>query len=368
MNFIKKLGLVVFVVVYSVVFAEHFLRIFKPQALIPRYIQASDFGIRANVPGAVYRHVTPEIDVEMAINSVGMRDDIEYAIEKPAGLCRVGIFGDSFFMSYEVSLQNSFAKVLEALLNQSGRRCEVLNFAVSGFGTAESILQLENFATNYNLDYAVLEWHHTDVADNFRSGLFRIDRNSEKLVPTTREYLPGVATREALMKYGVYRWLIQYSHLYTAGREKLATVVKGMIIDIKKTSTSLFAKEQQEPKKSKAAETEVTTAKPSYSLDSLLIDRFNTLASAQGITTILLDVPARTYDGDIESSFDHLRGDVAADIIVCSPYDKLTLLNRENVKLYFEQGHKHFTPVGYRALAEAATECMLSERANYKLN
>lgn len=364
MSIVKKIFLYLFVIVYGFAFAEYFIRIFEPQALIPRYIEASNYGIRANVPNAVYQHVTPEVDVRMTINSVGMRDNREFSLSKPEELCRVGIFGDSFFMSYEVSLEDSFAKALESELKSAGRNCEVLNFAVSGFGTAESIIQFENFAVNYDLDYAVLEWHHTDVADNFRSGLYRV--NNGDVIRHAEQYLPGVATRERLMQYGFYRWMIQYSHLYTAGREKLATIVKGMLVDIKKTSKSLFS--SSTPVQTPKAESVVNTKAKPAPLDLLLVNKFDKVAAEYGVKTVLLDVPARTFDGEIESSFDHLDGRERVMPLVCSPYQDLVKLNKQDVKLFFEQGHKHFTPVGYAALAKSASGCIVEGRSNYPDN
>lgn len=351
-----------FIPVYALIFAEHFLRIFDPQALIPRYIMGADYGIRANIPNAIYYHITPEIDVEMKINSQGLRAERDYALPKPEGLCRVGIFGDSFFMSYEVSFENSFGNQLELLLNKNGQNCEVLNFAVSGFGTAESIIQFEKVAKEFDLDYAVLEWHHTDVADNIRSGLFRIE--NEQIVRHSSTYLPGVKTREKLMEYALYRWMIQNSHLYTAGREKLAVFAKSVLVDIK---TKLGATRLPEQPSDNTAREKADPSRQEFSLDSLLIDNFNEIVSETGVTPILLDVPARTFNGEIESSYEHLSGRLRSEIIICSPYSDLVKLNAENTKLYFEQGHKHFTPVGYRTLADAAKHCILSKTSNYEL-
>ena len=116
----KKIVLALLLYAYSLFFGEWFLRLLNPQALLPRYIQAGDHGIRENIPNAEYRHWTPEIEVLMQTNRHGMRDYRDYTVKKPKGVCRVAIFGDSFFMGYEASFEDSFAGRLENDLKVGG--------------------------------------------------------------------------------------------------------------------------------------------------------------------------------------------------------------------------------------------------------
>lgn len=349
----KSASIVIFVTIYSLIFAELFVRIFDPQPLIPRYIMDSGFGIRGNIPNASYRHVTEEVDVEMRINSVGMRDDRNVSAQKEHDKCRVGIFGDSFFMSYEVSIEDSFAYRLEKMLSEAGHECEVLNFAVSGFGTAESIIQYENFARNYELNYAVLEWHHTDVDDNVRSALYKIE--GDQVLRAADEFLPGVATRQKLMSFAVYRWLIQYSHLYASVREKLALFVKALVVDINTVLTSSDELVVSQDLKNQAKPKE----EPHYTLHSLLVSKFISRAARDDVKTIVLDVPSKLFDGSLKSSFDYLKGNFSVQPNFCSPLSYLTELNERGTKIFFEKGHKHFTPKGYNALSQSASDCLI---------
>src|SRR5207342_2150916 len=49
------------------------------------------------------------------INSDGMRDR-EYPLQKPAGTVRIAVLGDSFAEAMQVSLEDSFPKLLEKSL------------------------------------------------------------------------------------------------------------------------------------------------------------------------------------------------------------------------------------------------------------
>ncbi len=336
---------------YSLVFAELFLRIFSPQAILPRYVTGSDIGIRKNVGNAVYWHYTPEIEVEMRINSAGIRSDREFPFEKPEGVCRIVILGDSFFMSYEVTLENSYGSRLETRLATLGHNCEVINLAVSGFGTAESLIQLQEVGLKYDPDFVVLEWHQTDPSDNLRSGLFALENN--QLVRKAASFLPAIETRDKLMEYSVYRWLIQNCHLYTAIRYNLAQFVKGILLKVKSAATS----EQQIAVNDNVNTTSnVLEQPPLVDLDSSLVNKIAEVAKTNNAKTLLLDIPWKRFDEKIVSSFDQLIGKTSADVLKLSPVADFEQLLTENVKLYYVKGHKHFTPVGYDVLARISAE------------
>lgn len=336
---------------YSLVFAELFLRIFSPQAILPRYVTGSDIGIRQNVANAVYWHYTPEIEVEMRINSAGIRSDREFPFEKPEGVCRIVILGDSFFMSYEVTLENSYGSRLEARLATLGHNCEVINLAVSGFGTTESLIQLQEVGLKYDPDFVVLEWHQTDPSDNLRSDLFAFENN--QLVRKSAAFLPAIETRDKLMEYGVYRWLIQNCHLYTAIRYNLAIFVKRILLQIKSAATldpAIAVNNDTNTDSSLLVQPRV------MNLDSSLVNKVAEVAKTNNAKTLLLDIPWERFDGKIVSSFDQLTGTTSVDVLKLSPVADFEQLLTENVKLYYVKGHKHFTPAGYDVLARISAE------------
>lgn len=347
MKYLKTTFKILALFVYAVVFLELFVRIFAPQAILPRYITKSDYGIRVNIPNASYWHFTPEVTVEMQTNSAGMRDHREYTVDKTPGTCRVVLLGDSFFMGYEAIYEDSFAFQLEQSLKNQGALCEILNFSVSGFGTAESLIQLQEVGIRYQPDFVVLEWHHTDPDDNRRSNLFKV--MNDELTRNAAEFLPGVDTQDKLMTFWIYRWASQYSHLYSAVRESVATSVKKLIVDVQKL---------RKTEKKAVGSSSDTKALPqnARTLDGLLIDEVAKLANSTGAKLVLADVPDQIANGEIRSSFRLLPQDVTAPVAKASPTKQLEALRDKWVLVFRQKGQKHLTPLGYKALADSVAE------------
>lgn len=101
------------------------------------------------------------------INSDGMRDS-EHALDKPPGTTRIAVLGDSFAEAMQVPQEQAFWAVLERELSACAqRRCEVLNFGVSGYGTAQELLMLRRRVWKYKPDIVLLAFFSgNDVRNN----------------------------------------------------------------------------------------------------------------------------------------------------------------------------------------------------------
>ena len=221
---LRRALLGVALVLYTLLFAELFIRVFDPQPVMPRYITGTAWGVRGNIPNARYWHHTPEVDVQYRINGQGMRADREFPLSKPPGTCRLGMFGDSFLFGLEVDIRDSFASRLEVRLKELGFPVEVLNFSVGGFGTAEMLQTYEQFGRKFDLDAVIFSWDISDLNDNVRSDLFRL--KAGKLERANTEYLPGVKIQDTLMQYRLYRLINDHSQLYTFVRDRSSLFMK----------------------------------------------------------------------------------------------------------------------------------------------
>ena len=110
--------------------------------------------------------------VRLRINAAGFRD-AEHALEKPAGSWRIAVLGDSMTEGREVTLAETFWKVMErrlaSCLGPAGPVPEVLNFAVNGYGTAQQTIVLEHHAWAYAPDVVLLAFFvGNDVWNNAR--------------------------------------------------------------------------------------------------------------------------------------------------------------------------------------------------------
>lgn len=107
------------------------------------------------------------------INSDGLRDR-EHPQPKPANTLRVAVLGDSFIEALQVPFEDSFCAVLDRELKScpalAGRNVEVINFGVSGYGTAQELLTLRSNVWQYAPDIVLLTvTTNNDISDNSRA-------------------------------------------------------------------------------------------------------------------------------------------------------------------------------------------------------
>lgn len=93
--------------------------------------------------------------------------------EKPPGTLRIAVLGDSFTEAFQVAAEQTFCAVLERELNDYAaldeQQFEVLNFGVSGYGTAQELLMLRHHVWAYSPDIVVLVFFAgNDVRNNSR--------------------------------------------------------------------------------------------------------------------------------------------------------------------------------------------------------
>lgn len=96
---------------------------------------------------------------EIRTNSAGFRDR-EHSLQKPNGVLRVAVLGDSYIEAFQVSQGEMFGSVLEEELNSrhfgGDRNVEVLSCGVSGFGTAQELLMLRHHVWQFDPDIVLL--------------------------------------------------------------------------------------------------------------------------------------------------------------------------------------------------------------------
>lgn len=104
----------------------------------------------------------------VTINGFGMRNR-EVTVAKPPHTLRIAVLGDSFMEGVQVADDEVFAAVLERELGacMPDKRIEVLNFGVSGFGTAQQLLLLQDRVWKFEPDIILLSFFAgNDIRDN----------------------------------------------------------------------------------------------------------------------------------------------------------------------------------------------------------
>lgn len=155
---VQNASIVLAAVLLGLTGVEATLRVFAPQAI---YAVKYCYLGWCHVPGVSFVHggESGEFVTSVRYNSRGLRDH-EYTEEKPAGVRRVLIFGDSFAEGLEVELEDLHAKRLERMLARRfpDRRVEVINFGVSAYDTAQEWWYFKTEGVRYRPDLVVVIW------------------------------------------------------------------------------------------------------------------------------------------------------------------------------------------------------------------
>jgi hypothetical protein len=167
---LAKLLLILFGFLLGAILAEIALRVVGYS--YPEFYsldQSRGYALRPRAEGW-YRK---EGEAYVRINSDGLRD-LEHALTKPPDTIRIAVVGDSYPEALAVSLDEAFwwvmGKKLEECGVSSGKRIEVLNFGVSGYGTAQELLTVREQVWKYSPDIVMLAvTTNNDIVDNLRA-------------------------------------------------------------------------------------------------------------------------------------------------------------------------------------------------------
>jgi hypothetical protein len=358
----RAIGRVLFAIAWTLFAAEWFLRIFAQQPLMPRNVTASDFGTRVNVPNSVYRQRTPEVNVQVRINSQGIRADYDIPLEKPPGVKRIVVLGDSYGMGYEVDLKDAFTTQMANILQAAGHKVEIVNLSVSGYGNAEELLMLEHRGFAFHPDLVLLAWQGTDLDDNIRCGLYAL--RDGKLVRDQASYLPGVRTRQVLDRVPGYNWVEANSQLYSFAREMTAFRVKAMLLALRGSEEPAVTQEHSAPDGPAAAQPGTRAAPPPLSypqlLTAALLKQVQDESKQHGAPLLMLNIPTWVSRTHFISLFPRAALDEAGRFDVVSPLD--VFAQHRGEKLYWERGHYHFTVAGCRLVGELLARHILDEQ------
>jgi hypothetical protein len=108
------------------------------------------------------------------INAQGLRDR-EHQVQKPAGIYRIAVLGDSYAEAMQVDVERTFWSLLPKRLEScgfaAGKRIETVNFGVSGYGTANELLTLRTRVWPYSPDMVLLAFFPGNDVRNNSKGL-----------------------------------------------------------------------------------------------------------------------------------------------------------------------------------------------------
>ena len=138
--------------------------------------------LRTRIPGnrSFLRHPDTGVRHPFFHNNLGLRQHRDFSAEDIENSVGIGFFGDSFTENRAMKAQFSFTEPLDYLLNigageRNGENINVLNFGVSGYAMAQSLLRYELLDFREALDHVFYVYYENDLMDDHASGLFRLD-------------------------------------------------------------------------------------------------------------------------------------------------------------------------------------------------
>ncbi len=166
--------------VAGLLLCEISLRLFYPKYrdLAERRVHQDARRLWANRPNERNWHGHPDISFAHSLNhnNLALRQNRDFTRADLTSAANVGVFGDSYVENRRMAAPYSFTEPLDYLLNQSGRRFNVLNFGVDAYGTGQSFLHYADFRYAEDLDYVVYAYYAgNDIQDLYDNGLFDLD-------------------------------------------------------------------------------------------------------------------------------------------------------------------------------------------------
>ena len=331
--------------------AEVVIRIVYPQPILPRFIESSTWGIRKVLSNVDAIHKTSEYSYHYRTNSQGFRGTKEYENVPPQDCFRIVVQGDSMTLGHGVKDNETYSYLLQEMFNKDGFRTEVINMAVSGFGTAEELIQFHEVAKKYKPDLVILGFFRNDLKNNAICGLFSVEEGV--LCRTEDDFIPGIYLRDRLYKIPGYPFFSQHSHLFTLFRNIASGIVKKRL-EKKISFHSIPVEETKKQDKGNATN-------QSLLLTKLLLEKFADDVTQTSAKLLIVDIVDKNLTSCFPMDFEH---DTNTRII--STYDALNRSRDEGRKPFYEND-SHPTAEGHRAIAACIYEALEDQWVKIKL-
>ena len=211
-RFWQKIAILVLAIFVSVVFFELLLRLTSAEPENLAKLKSSSLFLYENKPNAqfTYGGERGEFNIEIKINNYGFRDE-EFSKERPEGVYRIAVLGDSHEEALQVSLYDTWQKIMAAKLGQSlGIKVETYNFGISGYGTDQQWLTLKEKVWQFSPDLVILAFSPNDIGDTYKNKLVRLKEGKIDVI-SAQERAGGNFLGRLLRNTYVYHLVVKVS-------------------------------------------------------------------------------------------------------------------------------------------------------------
>jgi hypothetical protein len=328
--------------------------------LVPGLLPSGGYGSGRVHPGlgtsvhagpAVYNKVRR---LERVPNREGFMD-ADHARTKPAGVVRVGFFGDSYVESLQVPLEATFFRQL-ANAPLEGVAVEPLAFGISGWGTLHALRAYQELGPAYDLDVAVYLFVENDLGDQLQEVAERMGGASK---PLARLHGDGYAI--AVPAHGGHS-IARGIAKELQGNSLLAQVVWARLLALRRGPAASASSAASEIPNANdlAARWRPEVAERAKRLGALVLADFARAAEHDGVHFAVLYVPRGEEQLGGETPRDQtfapwLFGTCAQLRLHCiDPSSALAAAHRGGEAMYDD----HWSPAGHAVIAEVLREAL----------
>jgi hypothetical protein len=348
MHVLRKITFLVLVSLLCLLMAEGFVRLFYGGQILlfPRFHSPAKYGeytIRRLLPNVSFLHTSVDGRWRFITNSKGFRDVREYGYPKSNGVYRIFCVGDSHTQGFECDQDRTYAAVIGRYLAGRGVVVEVINAGVSGFGTAEELVLVEQELVRYAPDVIVVGFFANDFDDNIKSGLFQVKDGN--LVPVKYKHVPASRILKFVNGNALLRWLSQHSYLYSGIFNAAWEWGKGSLLtQQEKQMASEFAVSQ--------GDVDASLRYQKEALCLLLLQRLYAVCERNQIQLVLLDVPQLGEEtGGFKSSIpEHLNSAFKERSHIMITSDEVLSEYRHVTPFFLEHGQRHISEITHLLL------------------
>lgn len=383
-NGLVNLGLVVASVVVFFVIAEGYFAVFDPQ-LNPQTPQIQPTEGEANnsfhfyqydemlgwvpKPNAEGIYAMSDSKTQIEINSKGIRDK-SYDYKKPEGIKRIVVLGDSFTWGYGVEEKNIFTEILE---DELFKNIQVINMGVSGYGSDQELLFLEEEGIMYNPDLVVVAFYvGNDITNNINSiqynhpkPMYVLDDEDNKLiltntpVPQKEEWLEVKNNDNVTILLSFKRFMSHHSHAYAFISDRIVSS-PNLLNLFKKIG---IADKRTTPMGEAVLKHRLELDPYGWNLTKAILKEIDTVAKANNAKTFVIIIPTReqvnkNWDSEINGALVDFGKESNIPVLDLLPEFREHAKNGE--QLYFKIDG-HWNANGHKLAAELIYDKLVEE-------
>lgn len=312
--------------------------------MFPRYhtgAQYGNFNIRRLRPNEKFWHRSIDGEWEFRTNRQGYRNDFDFSYEKPVGVYRILVLGDSHTQGFEVNQEETYSSIIQISLSEAGIASEVMNTGISGFGSAEELAYLEAEGLNYDPDFVVLGFYANDIEDNIKAGLYKLD-DGNNLIVAKYSHLPGVKIQNFIYRFPFTKWLGENSYLYSIAFNGIWELAKRALANTRTVKLTEYA-----------VSTRQDYLEYEINLATALILRMQKLSASSGAHFIFVDIPEKDGLDTIRNSVPRqIKANILDNVDDFVDLAQVLATQHGRKLVHVPHGHNHISAYSHRVLGK----------------